>query len=405
MLKDKIKTGFKEDFLIPANMSGILDGLTFSVKDVFNIQGHRTSFGSPLWGQTHPIATENAICVQQLLMNGGSCLGSAMTGELGCGSTGVNHFFGTPLNPKAPSLVPGGSSSGSASSVAAGLVDFSLGTDAGGSVRVPASFCGVLGMRPSQGIISTAGVTTLVPSFDTVGVFANTMEVLTRVMSVLLGIEQKNTNKVGEVFIIEDLMTVCSKDTNEAMKIFSKACKKEFKKDPIVIKLKDIDSTAGHADLGIANTFLHILCGEIWTSISAWANEVKLEFGKNTYVDFTFMQNLDKTKISLAFSKREYLFEKINQILSPNNLFCIPTTPFSAILRSESKKKINEFDYEKLRPLVSLASIGRLPQINLPILNQVKAPIGISLIAGFKKDNYLIDTAKKVYDSLLRANR
>ena len=404
MLKDKIKTGFKEDFLIPAKNSGILDGLTFSVKDVFNIQGHLTSFGSPLWEQTHPIATENATCIQQLLMNGGSCLGSTITGELGCGSTGANHFFGTPLNPKAPDLVPGGSSSGSASSVAEGLVDFSLGTDAGGSIRVPASFCGVLGMRPSQGIISTAGMITLVPSFDTVGVLANKMGVLAKVMSVLLGTEPKNSNEVGEVFIIEDLMKICSKDTNEAMMMFSKACKNEFKKDPVIIKLDDIDNDANHADLGIADTFLHILCGEMWTSISAWANEVKLEFGKNTYVDFSFMQNLDKAKIVQAFSRREYFFEKINNFLFPNNLFCIPTTPFSAVLRSESKTKINEFDYEKLRPLVSLASVGRLPQINLPILNQGAAPIGVSLISGFKKDDLLINSARKIYDSLLRSN-
>lgn len=401
MLNDRYKTGIKESFFIPAIRNGILDGLRFSVKDVFNTQGHYTSFGNPLWEKTHPVATENAICVQQLLVNGAFCIGNTITGELGCGSTGANHFFGTPLNPKALDLVPGGSSSGSASSVAAGLVDFSLGTDAGGSIRVPASFCGVLGIRPSQGIISTSGVTTLSPSLDTVGVLANSIEVLDKVMSILLGYELKNENNVGKIFVIEDYVKFCSKDINDAMKEFSEVCKNEFKKDLIAIKLSDIDSHADHTDLGIANTFLHILCAEVWTSISAWANEVQLEFGKDTYVDFSFMKNLDKTKIAQAFSRKEYFFEKINRFLSPNNLFCIPTTPFSAVLRPAIKTKINEFDYDRLRPLISLASIGRLPQINLPILNKGAAPIGISLIAGFKKDNYLISMAKKIYGSML----
>ena len=112
------KNGFKDCFIISPTNKGILDGLNFSVKDVINLEGHRTGFGNPLWEKTHPLAVENAVCIQQILTNGASCIGKTITGELGFGSTGANHFYGTPYNPKVPKLVPGGSSSGSAVSVA-----------------------------------------------------------------------------------------------------------------------------------------------------------------------------------------------------------------------------------------------------------------------------------------------
>ncbi len=99
-------------------------------------------------------------------------VGKAITDELTYSLNGENIHYGTPVNPKAPGRIPGGSSSGSAVAVAGELADFALGTDCGGSVRAPASFCGIYGMRPSHGRISTAGVFRLAPRFDTVGWFA-----------------------------------------------------------------------------------------------------------------------------------------------------------------------------------------------------------------------------------------
>lgn len=390
------KNGFKETCLIPPFREGSLSGLTFSVKDVFNLKGYKTGFGNPLWEKTHPVAVENAICIQQILANGASCVGKTIMGELGCGSTGANHFYGTPYNPRAPELVPGGSSSGSAVSVANGSVDFSLGTDAGGSVRIPSSFCGILGMRPSHGIISMAGVTSLAPSFDTVGVFASSMEVLSKVMSLLLDNKLQEKSRVGDIFIIDDLVQICSDEVKSSIKKVSDICFELFKKRPRIIKLNDIDEEANDSSSGIANTFLNVFCSETWTSISDWANEVKLEFGKSSYVDFSFMKNIDKEKIYRAFLKKEYFFKKLNDFLLPNNLFLIPTTPFAPVAKPANNTKINEFNYEKLRPLISLASVGRLPQLNIPILNQANVPLGISLVAAFKKDAYLIKIAEKI---------
>ncbi len=128
--------------------SGPLEGLRFGVKDLIDIAGCVTGCGNPDWAKTHPPAAVNAVCVDQLLAAGATCTGKTVCDELAFSLDGENFFYGTPLNPRAPDRVPGGSSSGSASAVACGLVDFALGTDTGGSTRVPASNCGLYGLRP-----------------------------------------------------------------------------------------------------------------------------------------------------------------------------------------------------------------------------------------------------------------
>src|SRR4051812_47312865 len=160
---------FIEPFTVPPTRSGPLDGLSFAVKDLIDIAGHQTGCGNPARLATHPAATSHAICVELLLAAGARCEGKTITDEIAFSLLGENHFYGTPLNPAAPERVPGGSSSRSASAVACGLVDFAVGTDTGGSVRIPASNCGIFGLRPSQGFVSVAGVMPLSPTFDTVG--------------------------------------------------------------------------------------------------------------------------------------------------------------------------------------------------------------------------------------------
>src|SRR5712671_3391861 len=177
---------FIEKFTLPATKDGPLRDLCFAVKDLIDVAGHPTGCGNPTWLATHPPASVSAVCVEQLLAAGAQCEGKTITDELAFSLLGENHFYGTPLNPSAPDRVPGGSSSGSASAVACGLVDFALGTDTGGSVRVPASNCGIWGWRPSHGLISVAGVMPFSPTLDTVGVFARSAETLQRIARALL---------------------------------------------------------------------------------------------------------------------------------------------------------------------------------------------------------------------------
>jgi len=171
---------FVQQLRLEPTGSGPLDGLTFAVKDLIDLKGLVTGCGNPSWRDNHPPAAAHAVCVEQTLAAGAVCLGKTLTDELAFGLDGENHFYGTPVNPRAPDRVPGGSSSGSASAVACDLVDFALGTDTGGSVRVPASNCGLFGLRPTHDRVSLAGVNPLALSFDTVGVLAGSAEILAR---------------------------------------------------------------------------------------------------------------------------------------------------------------------------------------------------------------------------------
>src|SRR5713226_5284744 len=172
---------------IEGRPGGPLAGLTFAAKDLFDVAGHPTGGGNPDWAGWHPIPTRHAWAVQRLLDAGATLVGKTVTDEVSLGILGENPFDGTPLNPKAPDRVPGGSSSGSASAVAQGLCDTALGTDTGGSVRVPASFCGLHGIRPTHGRLDVAGMMAQAPSSDTTGWFARDAGTFARVSEVMLG--------------------------------------------------------------------------------------------------------------------------------------------------------------------------------------------------------------------------
>src|SRR5690349_1034522 len=172
---------------IEGRLGGPLSGLTFAAKDLFDVAGHPTGGGNPDWARSNPIPTRHAWAVQTLLNAGATLIGKTITDEVSLGILGENAFDGTPLNPRAPDRVPGGSSSGSASAVASGLCDTALGTDTGGSVRVPASFCGLYGIRPTHGRLPLDGMLPQAPSSDTTGWFARDAATFARVSQVMLG--------------------------------------------------------------------------------------------------------------------------------------------------------------------------------------------------------------------------
>jgi Asp-tRNA(Asn)/Glu-tRNA(Gln) amidotransferase A subunit family amidase len=172
--------------LAPATGHGSLDGMRLAVKDLFAVIGFAVGGGNPAWlADALPVA-EDAPAVARLRDAGAIVEGIAQTDELAYALSGTNVHYGTPPNPAAPDLVTGGSSSGPASAVAAGQADVGLGTDTGGSVRVPASCCGLFGLRPTVGAVSTEGVLPLAPSFDTVGWITRDAATLAAVGEVLL---------------------------------------------------------------------------------------------------------------------------------------------------------------------------------------------------------------------------
>src|SRR5947208_5591053 len=176
-----------QKFRIEGRAGGPLSGLTFAAKDLFDVAGHPTGGGNPDWAKTNPVPERHAWAVQTLLDAGADLIGKTITDEVSLGILGENPFYGTPVNPRAPGHVPGGSSSGSAAAVAAGLCDTALGTDTGGSVRVPASFCGLFGIRPTHGRLDLTGMMPQAPSSDTSGWFARDAATFVKVSSVMLG--------------------------------------------------------------------------------------------------------------------------------------------------------------------------------------------------------------------------
>ena len=153
--------------------SGPLAGLTAAVKDMYAIAGERAGGGNPDWlAQAQP-ATANCSAVQKLLDAGATIVGKTICDEFFYSVAGINAHYGTPANIRAPGRIPGGSSSGSAAAVAAGACDFALGSDTGGSVRIPASLCGLYGIRTTHGRVDLTGAMAMAPSFDVGGWFAN----------------------------------------------------------------------------------------------------------------------------------------------------------------------------------------------------------------------------------------
>src|SRR5213075_792196 len=171
----------------------------------------------PDWARANPVPTRHAWAVQQLLDAGATLIGKTITDEISLGTLGENPCDGTPLNPKAPDRVPGGSSSGSASAVAQGLCDTALGTDSGGSVRVPASFCGLYGIRPTHGRLDLSGMLIQAPSSDTIGWFARDARTFARVSAVMLG-EAIPEELPRHLLIAEDAFAFVEPDTASALR-------------------------------------------------------------------------------------------------------------------------------------------------------------------------------------------
>src|SRR5689334_6842766 len=195
---------------------GPLAGLTFAAKDLFDVAGHPTGGGNPDWSRAHPLPVRHAWAVQRLLDAGATLVGKTITDEVSLGILGENPFDGTPLNPRDPDRVPGGSSSGSASAVAQGLCDTALGTDTGGSVRVPASFCGLYGIRPTHGRLDLSGMMRQAPSSDTTGWFARDAETFARVSETLLG-EPTATQLPSRLVIAVDAFGLADDETAAAL--------------------------------------------------------------------------------------------------------------------------------------------------------------------------------------------
>lgn len=204
--------------------AGPLDGLRVAVKDLYAVQGHAVGAGNPVYLAQQQTASEHSWAVAALLRAGAVLEGIAHTDEFAYSIAGRNQFYGTPRNGRDADRIPGGSSSGSASAVALGLADIGLGTDTGGSIRVPAAYQGLFGLRTSHGLLPTTGVLPLAPDFDTIGWLTRDAETLTAVAGALVedatraSASQGARPKVRRILVDEALLAQTEDDVAAALR-------------------------------------------------------------------------------------------------------------------------------------------------------------------------------------------
>ena len=373
---------------LEAAAAGPLSGLAFAAKDIFDIAGYVTGCGNPDWARTHPAATETAPAVRAWLDAGARLVGKTVTDELAYSLNGQNFHFGTPANSNAPGRIPGGSSCGSASAVAGGAVDLALGSDTGGSVRVPASYCGLFGLRPTHGRLSLQGVMPLAPSFDTVGWFARDAELLRRAGEALFDRQDAQDPPPSRLLIAEDAFELAEPAVREAMA-------------PLVERLEARLGRAQRVVLGEPGGglgawmwhFRHLQADEIKAVHGAWIADVKPHFGPEIAERFAWVESVTREAVEEAKEARDGFTDRMQGLLPAGSLVCLPTAPGIAPLLSASAESLRDHRGRVLS-LTCVAGLAGLPQITLPLAKVTGCPVGVSLIGWSGADLSLLRFAE-----------
>jgi amidase len=357
--------------------AGPLNGLNFAVKDLIDVAGTRTGGGNPDWLKVQRPAVNSAPAVAALLAAGATLNGKTITDELAFGLEGVNAHYGTPVNPACPDRIPGGSSSGSAVAVAAGLVDFALGTDTGGSVRVPSSFVGVFGFRPTHNAVSLAGVIPFSPSYDTVGWFARNMTTLSLVGDVLL--PKANCVPIRTLRLVRDAFALADPDVSAMLR---SRCEALGISDEITL----FD--------GVPNEWLEcyrvVQCAGIWQQLGPWIRAAQPRFGGAVVPRFAEASSITPAEIARWTPVRASLAARVRAMLGDGVGLVVPTAPRVALRKNAASSEFSDF-YPRALTLTSIAGHAGLPQISVPVGRVDGCPVGLSILASSGHDRALLE--------------
>ncbi|KAF3663059.1 Amidase 1 [Capsicum annuum] len=401
-----------------------LNGLTFAVKDIFDVEGHVTGFGNPEWANTHSAATSTAPTVVSLLNAGATCVGKTVMDEMAYSINGENFHYGTPINPVSSDRVPGGSSSGSAVAVGAKLVDFSLGTDTGGSVRVPASYCGIYGIRPSHGVVSTAGVIPMAQSFDTVGWFARDLRILKLVGIVLL---QSDSHSVGpsptNIYIAEDCFKLLdSKSNYQLIDTLVNSTRKLYGSDDMIKYLSLGDYIEGNVPslkkFMTIGTCSNVECSYIPSSLRAlscamrllqmyefkenhgeWVSNVKPSLGPGIAERVQDALKTTDENIDVCRAVKAELRAALTALLGDCGILAIPTVPGPPPKLRTDTTALEGFR-AKAFSLLSIAGVSGFCQVSIPLGIQDNLPISVSLLANHGSDWLLLNVVEAIHNVL-----
>ncbi len=377
--------------------TGSLAGVRLGVKDLFHIAGLPTGAGNPDWLASHPVPEHTSPLVVELLNAGAELIGKTQTDELAYSLNGLNIHYGAPLNPKCSARLPGGSSSGSAVAVALGEVDIGLGTDTGGSIRVPASYNGLFGIRTTHGLLSSDHMVPLAPRFDTVGWLAASAGMLVRAGEVLLpstdiAWDLDRPLKVGVITPESGLWT--------------NAHDRWLASQPALIEQCRLP--VGTAWFNRASQCFRTLQGrDSWRTHGDWITQNKPTFAPDIQARFEWASQLTTEQQSAAEAERLELEHEINNWFEGVDLLLMPTTPGPAPLLGASAEWMDNYR-NQLMGLTAPAGLAGLPQVHLPVLTSEDVPIGISLLAPKGLDLDLLKLAARlnytIGDELLAVN-
>lgn len=373
---------------LPAPMAGAaqgpLAGLTAAVKDIYDIAGTRTGGGSPDWLAAHPAANTHAAAVQRILGAGATIVGKTICDEFCYSVTGDNAHYGTPPNPRAPGRLPGGSSSGSASAVAAGACDFALGSDTGGSVRVPAAFCGLYGIRPTHGRIDLTGAMGMAPSFDVGGWLAGGPGVFRRIGTVLLDGRRVGV-PIDKLIVLDDA--------------FAQA-------DPEIAALaaSALDRMAGdlpgttHRQMPTESydlwreIFRIVQAREVWGLYGDFITRQRPRLGPGISERFAFAAQVSEQEAEAARQQLAGACKDIRDTVPPGTVLALPTVPCPAPRIETPPEALQSFRARVMR-LTCIAGVSGLPQITIPVGAVSGCQVGLSFIGWAGGDETLLDLA------------
>jgi amidase len=357
--------------------AGPLNGLTFAVKDLIDVAGTRTGGGNPDWLKTHEPAAMSAPAVTALLAAGATLSGKTITDELAFGLEGVNAHYGTPVNPACPDRIPGGSSSGSGVAVAARLVDFALGTDTGGSVRVPASFLGIFGFRPSHGAVSVDGVIPFSPSYDTVGWFARDIATLSLAGDALL--PQADVVPIRKLRMVRDAFALADPEVSAMLR---SRCDQ--------LGIADEVTLFDDAPDEWLECYRVVQCAGIWQTLGPWISSAQPRFGEAIASRFAEAASITPAEIARWTPVRAALAKRVRATLGDGVGLVVPTTPRPALRKNAAQAEFSDF-YRRALTITSIAGHTGLPQISVPVGEVDGCPVGLSIIAASGHDRALLE--------------
>jgi amidase len=365
--------------------AGPLGGLDWAAKDLFDLAGEVTGYGNPDWARTHAPAAASAVVVVALLHAGARLVGKTKTVELAFGMTGENVWYGTPRNPRASDRFPGGSSCGSAAAVAAGLVDFALGSDTGGSVRIPASYCGLFGIRPSHGAISLAGACALAPSFDTPGWFARDAALLERVGTVLL--PGGGGPARGPLLRVEEAWANAEPAVAAALAPALAVLEEAF--GPAVGL-----ALAPEGLRALQDAYRALQSQEVWACLGNWVSATEPKFGPGVAERFAVARTLPEADAVAGQAVRRRMQARLRPLLAGGAVLVYPTSPCPAPLLAASPAEQQRVR-EATLCVTAIAGLAGLPEVTLPAGTVEGVPVGLSLVGGAGADRALLGLAKR----------